>query len=773
MFAEFRFAARTLARWRGGFAVAVATLALGIGTATSLYSLVPAMLVQFPGIPATEQVARLYAASPVMAVERAPVALHEFDSELSTTASFAAAGAYAAVDATVGATPDALPVRAAYASPGFFTALAVPPTLGRTFTEADLQASQPVIVVSHAFWTRHFPTADLTTARVLVDGIDRTIVGVMPGTFAYPFVGIGADVWMPLGKASPTLPAIVAVFARLRTGATWSQAAAELDARARGRAPWTWRAIALDADARSRAVKAYAITLGPAILVLLIACVNVACMLLARGFARERELAVCRALGASRGRVLRLLMTEHLALALIAGAGGSGVATVILGAVARAFESVQPALAGQVPADLRVLPVALTISLAACLVFGLIPSLHLSGRDFLASLHGRTAMVRTAAGDYRARDLVVFGEVAAAVGLTVWAAMLLTLFGQLRSVHFSFDADRIVAMRVPGGTADVVSARVAAIPGVSRVAIASGMLGGGDRMRVQTPQGRTAILARVPVGAGFLETLGVPMIEGRSITQSDVETRAPAVVVSETAAAQLDPHGRVLGMRLRTNIPGAADAIVIGISRDAVDHGALSRSGIVPPEIYVTQAPGVPEAVILARVETGAHASVRAIGAAAGTKTGTRPARPVVLADEFRGRNQDGSAVVARLLAVFAGLTLLLAASGVFAVSGQSVTERKRELGIHLAIGAGRGQVLRMVVARELRLIVFAIAVGLTFSLGLTRALFAELTTISAMAPSASIGALILCASVAAMACVLATRQVMRLEPAAILTRRG
>jgi putative ABC transport system permease protein len=442
---------------------------------------------------------------------------------------------------------------------------------------------------------------------------------------------------------------------------------------------------------------------------------------------------------------------------------------IILRAIARALEAAQPALAAQVAGDTRLLPIALAISLAACLVFGLLPAVRLSGRDFLASLHGRTAALRTASADYRARDLVVFGEVALAVGLAVWAAMLLTLFAQLRSVHFSFSAERIVAMRIPADTSAVVFERVAAVPGVSRVAIASGMLGGGDRIRFETPQGRVVMLGRVPVGPGFLETLGVPLLEGRNITKSDVSERASAVVVSETAAAQLAPQGRALGMRLRTNIPGAPDAIVIGISRDAVNHGALTRSGLVPAEIYVPLASGTHEVVVLARVETDARMALRAIGEAARAKPGTRPARPVVLADEFRDGDRDSSAVVARLLGVFAILTLLLAASGVFAVIGQSVTERRRELGIHLAIGAAPGRVWWMVVARETRLLAAAIAVGLAFSLGLTRALFAELTTITAMAPSATIGMLMLCVAVAALSCALATWRITRLRPADIL----
>ena len=749
--------------------MAIVTLAIGIGAATSLYSLARVFVADMAGVPALDRVARIYAASPALRVERAPVALQEFDTTLSRSTTFAAMGAYAAADATVGREPDARPIIAGYASPGFFTTMGVAPIEGRAFSSADVTATEPVVIVSHAFWRREFAGGRTARARVTIDGVERSVIGIMPPEFSYPFVDMTADVWLPLGPVSPSTPAIVNVYGRLRAGATWPQAAAELGGMARG--PWTWHAIPLERDTRTRAINAYGVTVGPAVLVLLIACINVACLLMARGHERERELSVRRALGAGRARVVRLLVAENLLLAAIGGTLGGGLSAVILRAIAAATSAVEPPLANRIAIDASLFPVALVIAIAACLVFGLAPALRVSRRDFVASLHGRPAAHRVNVAGYGARDLIVFGEVAAAVGLMVWVAMLSTLFAQLRNVHFTFPADRIVAMRVPAADADDVAARVRAVPGVTRTAVSSGMLGGGDRMRVETPDGRVVVLGRVPVGPGFLETLGVPLLRGRSF-DANADAGDATVILSETAARQVAPGGDAVGMRLRMRMPEPHDVVVIGICRDAVEHGALTGAGVVAAEAYTLLDPMAPKTVVLAHVATGARPSLRAIGAAAQTRPGSRPVRPVVLSDEFKDRAPGASAVLAQVLGAFAVLTLVLAASGVFAVINQSVTQRTRELAVRLAIGAAPRGVLGMVLAREAKLIGMGIATGVAFALGLTHALFTELTLLNALVPMTAAAALLLSTAVAAIAGTLATLRILRLQPSVVLRRQ-
>jgi predicted permease len=773
---HLRQAARALARWRGGLVVAVLTLAIGIGTTTSLFALVRVMLADFPGVPDLDRVARVYASSQTLGVERGPISIGEFDATLSHASSFAAIGAYTQSEVTVGSAADSRPVTAGEASPAFFDVMGVPPAAGRVFTPADLRSSRPVVILSDALFRRQFPEGRLTGAAIAVDGVDRAVVGVMPPEFSYGFVGIGADLWIPITRASRDTRPVIQIFARLRPGIGWPAAAAELGAMTVKGGPWTWRAISLEEDARHRAAGALLMMLGPAIVVLLIACVNVSCMLFARGIAREKELSVRRALGATRARVAWHLLTEHVLLALAGGAIGCGFAVALLRVIASAVAAVQPAAAGRIAIDVTLLPIALGLSVLACVLFGALPALRLSRRDVVASLNGVPATHRVHVAGYGARDLIVFVEIGSAVGLIVFFAMLFVLFGAMQRVTPAFAADRLVGMRVPAGDLDAVAARVTAIPGVARVTVASGMpggRGGGSAARVQTDDGHSIVVSRVPVGDGFLETLGVAMVRGRSFDAGEARGLAAVAVLSESAARRLSPSGEAIGMRVRISGVASATVLVIGVCRDAINSGSLGRVGLIPPDMYVPyETPATGEPMLLARVTTDAHAFVRAIAGTVESSVGQHRPRPVVVADEVQfGDSGAGGVVVIRILGGLGMVALLLAASGVFGVVSQSVAQRTREFGIRMALGATPLGVLRLVLTRETKLIAAAIGSGAAVTFGLTHVLFAELTTLSATAPSVWAGVMALGGGVAAIACLLATWRIVRLEPAGVLRR--
>jgi predicted permease len=775
MSSEFRFATRSLLRWRGGIVLAVLTLAIGIGTATGLSALVRVFLADMAGVRELDRLGRVYASSQELGVERSQVALNEFDSTLSTAKSFSAIGAYSAVDAVLGTGEDVRPIVAGYASPAFFAAIGVPPTEGRLFTAADVFDARNPVIVSDALWRRQSPDGRLGAATVVVDGVARTVIGVMPPAFRYEFVGIAADLWVPLGRASMKTPSIVSVFARLRDGVGWPAAQAELTALSShgGRGQWTWRAIPIGDDTRHRAIAAYAGMLGPALIVLLIACVNVACLLMARGIERDRELTVRRALGATRGRVVRLLLTENLVLSVVSGTIGGGLALLILRLLAARLAAVQPALAPRVTADPRLLPIAIVMSAAACLIFGTLPALRLSKRDVAAALKGVPVTYRIQIAGYGARDLVVFAEVAVSVGLIVWTAMMFTLVAQLGSIRFAFPADRVVAMRVPADTAADVARRVAAIPGVAATAISSGMLGGGERVTVRTGLGASTVVSRVPVGEGFLDTLGIGLVRGRQFEKSELNGASGVAILSESAARQLGNGRDALGMEIHTF--GRRPAVVVGICRDAIDFGALSKVAVgAPSELYVPYEPPAMtnEAVVLARTASDPHPALRAIAAAAQIPAAQKPARAVILSED-QGRPGDltTTTLVVKILFAFSLITLGLAGSGVFAVISQAVALRTREFGVRLAIGATPRGVLGMVLERETKLIALGIGVGLVFTMALTRALFADLARVNTIVPATWLAALGFAGLVAAVALALATYRIVRLEPAVVLRR--
>jgi putative ABC transport system permease protein len=326
---------------------------------------------------------------------------------------------------------------------------------------------------------------------------------------------------------------------------------------------------------------------------------------------------------------------------------------------------------------------------------------------------------------------------------------------------------------VPAGDARGVVSRVAAVPGVAHAAISSSMLGGGARVRVEADGAPVAVMSLMPVGQGFLETLGVPLLRGRSFDASELQGGADVAILGESGARQVARDGNAVGMRVK--IADRKNVVVIGICRDAIDYGVLAQAAPSAAEVYVPYQPSVmsPEIVVLARLSTDPHAALRVIAAAAQTPPGRRQARPVVLSDEIgmRGPNGAGAVLITRSLGAFSILTLLLAASGVFAVISQSVVQRTRELGIRMALGAAPGHVLGMVLARETKLIGTAIAVGVVFTMALTRVLFVELTRVSAIVPSTWVAALALSGGVAAIAVALGTYRITRLEPAAVLRR--
>ncbi|HEX5473780.1 MAG TPA: ABC transporter permease [Vicinamibacterales bacterium] len=771
MLREFRFAARALGRGRLGTVVAVLTVAIAIGASTALLALLQAVLTGFPGVPEHDRVARVYAASRSLGVERGPVTLNEFDTTLTQASSFGAMGAYTQDDVLLTDQPDPARLVAGYATPDFFQVLAVPPLAGRVFTSSDVVSGAPVVVLSEALWRRTFPDGRLDAAVMSIDGVRRTVIGVMPREFSYALLGISADVWIPFTSASRQTPAIVTVFARLRSGVGWPAADAQLAGLRRGRSQWAWRALPIDTDAQQRAMTAVLLIEGPALLILSIGCVNVACLLMARSSEREQEIGVRRALGATRASIVRQMLTEHLLLAAAGGVLGTAAAFTIVHALAAALAGVQPQLADRLAIGAGVLPAAVASTLLACALFGMLPALRLSRLDVVSSLNGAPACRRVRLAGYGARDLIVFLELGCAAGLILFAAMFFNLFGQILRITPRFPADSLVAVRVPGRDAPAVAERIARVPGVVRVARSNALFGDTGRAgQVRRAGGRPLRVAVVPVGDGFFETVGLPMLRGRGFDEAELKARPPVLLLSETAARLAAPGQDPIGLTLRLDYHGQSLATVVGVVADAMDDGSLIRAGVVPADVYVPYDPAGADTIVLARAATGADALVQPIAAAARTIGQVRPPRASTMAQRARF-DDPGSLLLARTLAGLALIALLLAASGIFANVGQSVAQRRTEFGVRMALGAPPRRVLRMVLARETKLIAAALLAGAGVTVMITRAAFGELVTLSASAPMMWTAVAMLCGGVAGLACAMATARILTLAPAAVLRR--
>ena len=392
----------------------------------------------------------------------------------------------------------------------------------------------------------------------------------------------------------------------------------------------------------------------------------------------------------------------------------------------------------------------------------------------MTSLKGGTSPAIARFVGYRARDLIVFVELGLAVALVVTTAMFTRLFVELQRITPSFPADRIVAVDVPARDAGGAAERVAGLVGVTAVTTVSDAPGRRRPSRVasvRADNGRTTRVALIGAEPSFFQTLGISILRGRSFDRSEETAHSPVVVVSETASAVLWPGEEPIGARLViTSATGTSTAVVVGMSRNALDAGGLMRSGLLAPDIFVPlDSSATPGLVLLARTAGDSRPLMRAVAAAARPSLSSRPPAAGVLDTSLV---PGDSLFVVRLFGGFSILALLLAGSGIFAVVSQSVAQRTTEFGVRMAMGASPGQVLRLVVSREARLILAAVGTGIVGTVVVTRSAFVEMLVISGSDPRIWIAIGAVCGGVAAAAVASATWRIVRLDPGVVL-RQG
>ena len=771
MFRDLRLAFRSLRSWRFGAGAATLTLAIGIGTATSMYALVRmALSSTIPDVQDLPALGRIYASSRTLGIERSPLTLKDGDL-LATASSFESIGAYATDDSeiTTGDQPTAIAL--GQVSSGFFSAMRAHAAAGRLLSASDFREGAQAVVVTDRLWRTHFAGRTLADAVLTIDGTPRTVVGVLPPTFGFSFIGISADAWIPIATGPDARERRVSMLARLKPGVTWAAAAAEIAALARAQNPnglWTWSAITAEQDISKRAVGGFAMMFGPGLVVLLIGCTNVACMLLARGIDRDVELSVRSALGASRWRIARQLIAENLALAFAGGALGSGLAYALLRIVTAGLTRFRPDAGMVGPSGAALLPIALGFSVGACLLFGAWPAIRLSRRDITTSLKGGTAPALARFVGYRARDLVVFVEVGVAVGLVVTIAMFIRFFIELERITPLFPADRIVAVDVPAPEAAAAAERVSGLPAVAAVSVGSDLPRAGRGSSIlRAADGRIARGSVIGVDRTYLDTLGIPLVRGRSFNAAESGAHTEVAVVSQAAADALWPGEDPIGARVTiSDRSNASAAVVIGVAREAYDAGALSRHGLIAPHVYVPLAGSNARVLVITRAAGDARLLIKPVTAAARTpQSGRAPQVHQIVS----GIDAEESAFFMTLFAGFGLLALLLAASGVFGVISQSVAQRTTEFGVRMAMGATAGQVLRMVLAREGKLILAAIGSGVAVTLLVTRSAFVEMLVISGSDPRIWVVVAGLCGGAAAVAVTFATWRIVRLDPWKVL----
>jgi putative ABC transport system permease protein len=771
--------------------VAVITLALGVAGATSMFAMLGAMGAAMvpPGVDAA-RIARVVWTALDESGARGSLTAQECTSLVAGTSAFESFAFWSGESTVVG--EDGPTASVQRISPDFFQTLRFTVSAGRTFTRDEYREGATGTVIASERFLRRFPAYGLGKP-VRFGNRDYTIVGILPDRAWYP--AAGTEIWMPLSLSRDGSPLAdsVSVAVRLRSPDRLEQARAQLSvltarltAGEQSGRPRKLSLITLEQDANKRAGFGLVGLIGPSVVVLLIACGNVANLLLARATRREREMAVRAALGASRWRLMRERLAESAWPAAAGGALGFALALAAVGGlrawVASVPESREAAQAIRI--DERALLFALAVTAVIPFVVGLVPAFVASRPNLQSALHASPGRRKPRRGPYGGRDVLVVVEVGLAVVLVVWAGMFASFFTELWRVRWGFDAAKVVAVELslkrdgarPGADAELIGDVLAAlrqVPGVDSAA--SGSVVGLDPIWRGTPiefEGCAAASSALgavmmPVDADFFMTLGIPVRRGRGIGLEDASGSPRVAVVSQRHADRCWPGHDPLGRRLRSGgAKGAEWITVVGVAPDAMTTKAVEM--VQPVYVPVTQVARVPSTVFVRARGDGA-ALIGPLRSAVRRVDKGQPLDAVGRLDEQLRAELSGAPVIVGIIGGFGLFALALAALGVFSVVSYMVAERTREFGIRMALGASRSAVLRMVVGQATAIVAVGGGVSIVGTLAVTRTALREVAVLAITDPMLWVAVVGLLAMVAVAASIVPARRATSVQPSAAL----
>ena len=751
---DIRYGVRMLGKSPVFTAVAVLTLALGIGSNTAIFSVANALLIRTLPYPDPD---RLVIVTNASGPNRRPFSymrskfLEERSRSFEGVASFVAEN----FNLTGRGDPEQLP--AVRVSWNFFRVLGVNPDLGRTFLpEEDRPGGQPAVLISDSLWKRRFGRDPNVLGRsIILDSVPTTVVGVMPVDFEFAPLGRSIDIWSTRTFEANNLTAdqvrggiayLIAV-ARIRPELSLDQAQAEmrvLDSQYRAENP-----NLADADPRlnitlnpvqklmvANVRTALLVLFGAVGFVLLIACANLASLLLSRALARRKEMAVRTALGASRGEVVRQLLTENILLALTGGIFGAALsfwsARMMSTLPANALPRINP-----VQIDGAVLGFTLAVSFLTGILFGLMPALQLSKPDVQAVLRDES---RGASGSRRRnllRSLLVVSQIALSLILLVGAGLLMRSFISLQNVNVGFNPHNLLVMNIalpPSrySSAPTIAAffdrlckQVAAMPGVSSVAVSSGLPLRPSRYSPllpegspEAPLGQRPIFSIQAISEGFFETMGIPFLRGRAFRDADKEYAPQVAIINEAFARRFWPSESALGKRIFVGT-APQPAVVAGVVGN-VKNIRLAVESV--PELYypMTQRPS-PSMNLVVRCAGDPRALAAPVRAQVFSIDKQQPVTNVRTMEQHLATSITPNRLTALLLVVFSAMALIVATVGLYGLIAYSTAQRTQEMGIRVALGALPGDLRRLVLRQGLLLGISGVSLGLAGSYGLSR----------------------------------------------------
>jgi putative ABC transport system permease protein len=804
---DLRFAVRLLLKDRGFATAAVLTLALGIGANVTIFSAVYAVLLKPLPFADPDRLVTIWKRNQPRGWVHNPISAAEFLAWRSQTQAFDEMAAFRPRSCVLTGESSAEEDPCETVSSNLFSMLGVTTIRGRAFsTEEDDPTKSRVAILSDALWQRRFGGDVTAIGRTIsINGLSHTIVGVMPAGFAHlyatPFAPV-PQLWVSGIDLSPssTWNDYMAT-ARLKRGIGLRQAEAAMTPASVGLEQmypdlkgWRSELRTLREMNSGDAQSALLVLLGAVTCVLLIACANLANLLLARGAGRTHEFALRAALGAAEWRLVRQLLTESLLIALTGGALGLALAwwgTRALPWLAPEYLVNSAPAVQRAPLDLRVLAFALLASLATTLLFGLVPAIH-GAKPEVAETLKETSRRSLHPRRGRFRSVLVVTQIALAMVLLVGAGLMIRTLAGLHAVNLGVETTRVLTLRVPlAGDRykdpqaslsfwNEVVRSVRALPGVEYVSVSRGVPIGDwagqfftTADRPNPPAGQVPDANYVVVGEDYFKALRIPLRQGRTFDEHDTQSADRAVIVNEELVRLHWPGQNPLGRRLRMGSPASAGPwlSVVGVVGNVLSQGVDSG---VHPEIYVPyqQYPWVlsPQNLIVRTAEGVTPGSLTAAVVRDLQRVDKdQPAADIRTLEQLAGEPMAKQRMVTALLGAFAGLALVLSALGVYGVLSYSVAQRTREIGVRIALGAHPGSMLRLVVGDGGRLTAIGIAAGSAAALALTRLLTDLLYGVRPTDSLTFVAGIVVLSAASLLACYIPARRAMRVDPIEVL----
>jgi putative ABC transport system permease protein len=749
MIKDVRYAIRTLLKRPGFLVIAISTLALGIGATTAMFTIVNSVLLQPLRFPEPERIVLLEGVNPRQGITRSNLSVPDLVDWQQQSSAFEQLAGFVSGGSFLSTGDESERVRATDVSADFFPLFRVAPIAGRTIPADDAQAGRErVAVISHALWQRRFGgTADVINRQITLNGKSTTIAGIMPAGFNYPF---DTEVWEPFPLNASTEARdnrFIGVVARLKPGVSIAQAQSELDTinqrlaqnYADTNTGWSVRLTELREQLVGELRTSLWMLFGAVTFVLLIACANVANLLLARAVNRQKEIAVRTALGASRLRIVRQLLTESVLLSLVSGAIGLALSLWLIKLLIAMSPPNSPRF-DEISINWQVFAFVFGVTILAGLLFGLVPALQTSRTNLNETLKESGRSGPASGTRNRIGGLLIVSEVALSFVLLAGAGLLIKSFLRLREIDPGFKSKNVLAMRLslPPGKYKQGEPRaqiyqqlieqVKTVPGVQSVGAVLSLPLGGDTFNV----GRGVLLEGKPARAeeqtnamyvavtpDYFQTLQIPLKQGRTFTDHDNAQSAKVVIVNETMARQLWPGESPVGRRFSIWRDEKFSREVVGVVGDT--KWSLDKEA--EAQMYVPYG----QDATWGSLSLVARTNGEPTALAGSVREAIRTVDKAVATYNLKTMNDviSTSAAPRRLpmllLSAFAGVAVLLAMLGIYGITSYYVTQRTHEIGLRMALGAQIADVMKLVLRRAMLLVVIGVGIGVLGALAVTR----------------------------------------------------